>query len=88
MHLPDHICETAVKATAALTWNHLKDTYGSPGAAGMFGIFKEAIMFEMAEGIDPAMPISSLQSIFSRFTEAGLVHTESIKAMILLATLP
>ena len=37
--LPDHIRQTATKNTAQETWNHLETIYGTPGTAGMYGIF-------------------------------------------------
>ena len=86
--LPNHIRQTAVKPTARETWDDLETTYGTPGATGLFGIFREAIDFESAENSDPAMPIASLTSIFDCLDAPGLTLTEPAKAMILLAALP
>lgn len=88
LHLPDHIHQTAMKNTAKETWQHLEKTYGTPGAAGMYGIFREAIMFEMSEHADPAMPITTLNLVFARLNSAGLILSDSVKAMILLNALP
>ncbi|KAE9391224.1 hypothetical protein BT96DRAFT_1001537 [Gymnopus androsaceus JB14] len=52
LYFLDHICQTAMKDTAEETWEHLKKTYGTPDTVGMYGIFQEAIMFEMSEHPD------------------------------------
>ncbi|KAJ3777188.1 hypothetical protein FB446DRAFT_784411 [Lentinula raphanica] len=53
--------------------------------AGIFGIFKEAINFEVREDADPAMPITNLQSIFAQLDDFGLKLTDQIQAIIFLA---
>ncbi|KAJ3777187.1 hypothetical protein FB446DRAFT_784410 [Lentinula raphanica] len=68
--------------------DEIEKQYGTPHVAGIFGIFKEAINFELREDADPAMPIANLQSIFARLDGSGLKLTDQIQAMILLAALP
>ncbi|KAE9382701.1 hypothetical protein BT96DRAFT_1027548 [Gymnopus androsaceus JB14] len=82
LRLPNHIRQTVIKATARETWQQIETTYGTPGAAGLFGIFREAIGFEIAENSDPAMPIATLTSIFGRLDASGLTLSEPVKAML------
>ncbi|KAJ3791632.1 hypothetical protein GGU11DRAFT_694344, partial [Lentinula aff. detonsa] len=44
--------------------------------------------FEISGNEDPALPIASLHSMFSCLLDSGLVLSDSIQAMILLAALP
>ncbi|KAJ3964354.1 hypothetical protein EV361DRAFT_956029 [Lentinula raphanica] len=67
---------------------HEWDNKDDSAIAGIFGIFKEAINFEVREDADPAMPITNLQSIFAQLDDFGLKLTDQIQAMILLAALP
>ncbi|KIK66424.1 hypothetical protein GYMLUDRAFT_55689 [Collybiopsis luxurians FD-317 M1] len=64
--LPLTISNTVFKLTAAAaTWKEIEKQYGTPGAAGLYGIFQEVISFEITENIDPSMLIASLMSIFN-----------------------
>lgn len=88
LRLSPQIRQISLLATAKLTWDHLLDQYGTPGAAGTFGIFKEAINFEMRENDNPTSSITTLTSLFERLFAAGLNLSEPIRCMILLAALP
>ncbi|KAJ4482449.1 hypothetical protein J3R30DRAFT_3854922 [Lentinula aciculospora] len=82
------VLEFRSEASFVATWNEFRKQYGSPGAAGMFGIFEEAVSFEMNANADPTLSIASLCLLFNCLTESGLILTDSIQAMIFLAAIP
>ena len=88
LRLPDDIRATVLKTESGETWDEIKKIYGKPGSAGTFGIFKEAINFQIDGRNDPTLALASLNSTFSRLDGSGLTLPEPVKAMILLAALP
>ncbi len=88
LRLPEQIRSNIMRPTAKETWEAIEAQYGTSGAAGLYGIFRDAITFEISGESDTAMPIASLASLFNRLAASGLVISESVKAMILLAALP
>ena len=88
MRIPTDVARNVMKDTAEETWDEIYATYGSPGAAGKFALFREAITFTISDNSDPSTPISSLMSLFSRLAEVEIEFTDPIKAMIILAALP
>ncbi|KAJ3758100.1 hypothetical protein EV360DRAFT_83367 [Lentinula raphanica] len=86
----DHVETTSAELKKEIhEWDNKDDSaieqYGTPHAAGISEIFKEAINFEVREDADPAMPITNLQSIFAQLDDFGLKLTDQIQAIIFLA---
>ena len=69
-------------------WTRLQETYGTPGAAGIYVEFKCAINLRIRKNEDPMPRVNELRTIFSYLTTNGLTLPDNAQAMILLSALP